>query len=179
MILMSDWQLRDKKIIGETPWQRLEEWHFIAPNGEAQQFTMNDSKDVVIVFGVHADGRILLIREFYPSVQKKLTTMVAGIHDQETPEATAKKELREEAGCSVVHTQYLGSFIRGKYEVGVAHFVLATGLTQIAAQSLDASEDIDVMWVTRAELAECIRKNELQGALEIGCALMALRALDN
>ena len=48
---------------------------------------------------VHDDGRVMLIRQYRPSVERELWELPAGsLDDGETPEAAAARECEEEIG---------------------------------------------------------------------------------
>lgn len=144
------------------------------PNGREKIFSIEASHDIVIVFGMTDDQRVLVIDEYYIAPQGRLLTLVAGLVEHGDHRSTAVQELREEAGCSAQEMVYLGSGVKGKYVTGDVHFYVATGVRQDGAQMLEPSEDILVSFVTVPELRNAISSGAFHVAYEIACAYRAL-----
>jgi ADP-ribose pyrophosphatase len=116
----------------------------------------------VLIVPILPDGRLVLERQFrYPVGQVMLEFPAGKIDPEEMPLATAKRELREEAGyvadawqpIGIVHPEI------GYSTEAIAMFV-ATGLTHVGAQ-LDEGEFLDVVEMTEVELLAAFDAGEV------------------
>jgi ADP-ribose pyrophosphatase len=107
----------------------------------------------VLIVPILPDGRLVLERQFrYPVGQVMLEFPAGKIDPNELPLATAKRELREEAGYTADAWQPIGIVHPeiGYSTEAIAMFV-ATGLTHVGAQ-LDEGEFLDVVEMSEVEL---------------------------
>ncbi len=107
----------------------------------------------VLIVPILPDGRLVLERQFRYPVGRVMLEFPAGkIDPQETPLATAKRELREEAGYAAATWQHIG-MIHPEigYSTEAIEIYLATDLTHVGAQ-LDEGEFLDVVLMTEEEL---------------------------
>lgn len=171
---MGKWKLLGKESIYKDHWKSLERWRMENPHGRASDFTIVVNLPVVMVFGITADDRVLVTREYYMSQRKKILSMVAGTVEQEDIKQVAIDELREEAGCTAEEMIYLGRLNHGKYTVGDVHFFLAKNVQQTGKQELEENEDIDVEFVALSEFKKLLRADKLKSMYEATCAYKAL-----
>ena len=174
IVYMSNWQLLSKKEVYNHPHRRVEEWKVKVPSGKERNFAIFVGDDVVIVFGITTDKQILVIYQYYIAHQTKVPSLVAGIVDGGDHAKTAIQELHEEAGCVAKEWVYLGSSFKGKYATGVYHYYLAMDVKRVGAQQLEASEDIDVKFVSQKEFFALLRTSKLQDVAQVACAYRAL-----
>ncbi len=107
----------------------------------------------VLVVPVQDDGRLVLERQFRYPVRRVMLEFPAGKIDAgETPLATAKRELVEEAGYTAQKWKKLGTI---HPEIGYSTEFIdlyeATGLAHVG-QKLDEGEFLDVVALTEDEL---------------------------
>jgi ADP-ribose pyrophosphatase len=107
----------------------------------------------VLMLPILADGRLVLERQFRYPVGRVMLEFPAGkIDPDETPLATAKRELREEAGYTAGTWQHLGTVHPEiGYSTEAIEMYVATDLTHVGAQ-LDVGEFLDVVLMTEDEL---------------------------
>jgi ADP-ribose pyrophosphatase len=89
---------------------------FLAPGGESFERTFVRSPGVVAVVALDGDGpdaRIVLLRQYRPSVGESLWEIPAGMRDVpgETPRETAERELVEETGYRARTWTHLGTVV--------------------------------------------------------------------
>ena len=119
---------------------------------------------------------ILLVRQFRLPANQYLWEIPAGkIDDGETVFEAAQRELSEETGLNAKSWIELVTFYPspGYVEEKMTIFV-ATGLTQGEAHNME-DERIDCRWFTSEEVADGIRKGEIQDAKTIIGFLMSSR----
>ena len=116
----------------------------------------------VLIVPILPDGRLVLERQYrYPVGQVMLEFPAGKIDPEEMPLATAKRELREEAGYAADAWQPIGIVHPeiGYSTEAIAMFV-ATGLTHVGAQ-LDEGEFLDVVEMTEVELLAAFDAGEV------------------
>jgi ADP-ribose pyrophosphatase len=116
----------------------------------------------VLIVPILADGRLVLERQFRYPVGRVMLEFPAGkIDPQESPLATAQRELREEAGYSAANWQHLGTVHPEiGYSSEVIEMYVATGLSHVGAQ-LDEGEFLDVVPMTEPRLLEAFDRGEV------------------
>lgn len=169
------WKLLSKKIVFNHPHKKLVLWQMRTHQGKRHPFVMIEGRDVVIVFPFTTDGRVVVIIQYYVAVQRAVWTLPTGILDKgSTPAATARGELRQEAGCSAGRLISLGTALKGKYSTGVIRYFLALDVQPGAAQELEDAEDIAVKFFSLPQFERLLARGALE---EAWVAVGAYRAL--
>lgn len=171
---MSEWKILSKEKIYKDHWKCVEKWRMQNPHGRANDFTIVINRDIVIVFGITADEKVLVTHEYFMAHEKKMLGMVAGMVEQDDLKQVAMDELRQEAGCEAKEMVYLGKGNHGKYTTGAIHYFLAKDIKQVGEQELEENEDIDIEFVSLAKFREMLKSGELEPLHEVVCAYKAL-----
>lgn len=171
---MSDWKILGKESIYKNHWKGIENWKMENPHGHHTDFTIVVNRDVVVVFGITADEKVLVLHEYFMAQEKKMLGMVAGMVEQDDVKQVAIDELRQEAGCEAKEMIYLGKTNYGKYTMGCVHYFLAKDIKQTGPQELEDNEDIDIEFVSLHKFKEMIKSGEMEPVLEVVCAYKAL-----
>jgi ADP-ribose pyrophosphatase len=132
----------------------------------------------VVILPLHADGRIFWVRQHRWAAQCKLLELPAGtLEAGEEPEATARRELIEEAGYAAATWQHLGGFFTAPgFCSEYIHAYLATGLTPETADG-DEDEDIEVVPLTLEEALASLDRGEIEDAKSMAALFLYLRRL--
>ena len=144
---------------------------------EIDDFCLLESPDWAAVLCVTEDGRIVLVRQYRHGLGGVSWELPAGaLEGGEDPLVGARRELLEETGyASDAWQPLLVASIDPARAVARAHFFAALGSRLVAEQSLDATEDIETVLLTRDELLELIDRGELQHGIHLAAVLLALR----
>ena len=123
------------------------------PNGAEATREYVVHPGAVLMLPILADGRLVLERQFRYPVGRVMLEFPAGkIDPDETPLATARRELREEAGYTAGTWQHLGTVHPEiGYSTEAIEIYVATDLAHVGAQ-LDEGEFLDVVLMTEDEL---------------------------
>jgi ADP-ribose pyrophosphatase len=117
----------------------------------------------VAALPVHADGRLVLVRQYRHAVAADVWELPAGRLDPgETPEQGALRELEEEVGLRAGRLERLATyFTTPGFCDEVMHLFRASELQEVPARP-EADERIEALSVTLSEAREMLRSGELR-----------------
>ena len=148
----------------------------VLPDGKEEEwdFLSHKKGGGACAVPVLPDGRILLIRQLRPVIDRKTWELPAGARDhQEDPSVTAARELFEETGYRAGRiTPLLVLKTAPAWCDEETHVYLAEDLTREGDQCLDEAEEIDMAAFPLPELLARIRSGELQDAKTVAGILM-------
>ena len=129
----------------------------------------------VAIVAIDADEQIVLVRQPREAVRKELLELPAGTLDEgESPEACARRELREETGLSAGSWRMLGRFwTTPGFCRELMHVFVAEGVSE-GDTSPEADESIELERIPLADLDT--RLDELEDAKTIAGVLLYLRS---
>ena len=136
------------------------------PNGEIEHWDyVHHRMGAAAVVPVLPDGKILLVKQFRPALNRYTWELPAGCRDaeDEPTSITAKRELEEETGYS---TDDLSRLLSLKTTVAFCNELvdvyLAKNIYKVSEQHLDPAEDISLREWSVDELLEKIYSGEMQ-----------------
>ena len=160
-----------------TPIFRVTMDHAVDPDGFEIRRAIVRHRGSAVMMAVDARRRVLLVRQYRLPARGYLWELPAGrIDEGETALAAAKRELREETGCTAKRWTKLVSFFPspGYVEEKMTIF-LAEDLKQGAAQPME-DERIETSWFSLREIGEMIARGQICDAKTIiGWALLKCR----
>ncbi len=88
---------------------RVDRFHLLDPHGEPFDRFVIRHPGAVTVVPVHDDGTVTLVRQYRAAVDAMVLEIPAGTrdHGDESPEASARRELAEEAGLEAARWELL------------------------------------------------------------------------
>jgi len=145
------------------------------PNGRTAELEIVGHPGGAAVVAVNEAGEVCLLRQYRHVAGGWVWEIPAGKLDGQSPDATARSELREEAGCTALCWESLGRVLSSPGVFAeVVHLYLARELTFVGAAP-EADEVFEARWVPLAEAA----RRALAGEIEDGKSVIALlRAAD-
>lgn len=153
----------------------------ILPDGEEQtwDYVHHKKGGGACSVPVLPDGRILLIRQFRPAVDRVTLELPAGAKDSrgEDPMKTAARELEEETGYRPSAMTKLAHILTAVAWCNESTDIyLAEGLEKVSGQHLDEAEEIEICAFPLEELCRRIYAGEIQDAKTVA-GIMAYRSL--
>ncbi len=116
---------------------RVERLHLLDPADRPFERVVVRHPGAVTVVPVHEDGTVTLVRQYRAAVDAMVLEIPAGTRDKEdeSPEATGRRELAEEAGLEAAHWEILiGTWNSPGVSDQYTIIFLATGLTPCQAR---------------------------------------------
>jgi 8-oxo-dGTP pyrophosphatase MutT (NUDIX family) len=127
----------------------------LLPTGERAEYEIIHHPGGAAIVAIDGEQRICLLRQFRPAAGGWIWELPAGrLEPNEAPDATARRELLEEAGAVAGQWQDLGTILSspGVFAERI-HLYLATDLRLEAAQH-EKYEVIEVHWIPLKEAVE-------------------------
>jgi 8-oxo-dGTP pyrophosphatase MutT (NUDIX family) len=122
---------------------RVDRFHLLDPDDEPFDRYVIRHPGAVTIVPVHDDGTVTLVRQYRAAVDMQVLEIPAGTRDKEgeAPEATARRELAEEAGLEAAHWELLlGTWNTPGISDQETLVYLATGLSSIPARPQGVEE---------------------------------------
>lgn len=166
--MIKKWTTLDSRYIIQRPWLTARVDRVLLPSGVIHpEHYVLEYPDWVNVIAITTDGQFVMIRQYRHAIDDVLVELCAGVSEQgETPEQSARRELLEETG-------YGGGTWREIMTIGqnpsicnnITHCFLAQGVERVSEQHLEPTEDIEVLLMSRDEVYELLRANQMLQAL--------------
>ncbi|MGV0627324.1 NUDIX domain-containing protein [Mycolicibacter minnesotensis] len=149
----------------------------LMPGGGTATRDVVEHFGAVAVVAVDADGRIPLIYQYRHALGRRLWELPAGLLDvgNEPPQATAGRELVEEAGLTASTWQVLVDLVStpGFCDEAVRVY-LATDLTEVdRPEAHDEEADLTLKWYPIAEAAAMVFSGEIVNSIAVSGILAA------
>ncbi|GAB4397953.1 MAG: hypothetical protein OHK0053_15520 [Microscillaceae bacterium] len=117
---------------------------FLLPNGQESDFDIIEVPSFAAIAALTPQFEVLLVEQFRPGPENFLLSFPEGrIDEEEEPENTAHRELREETGFQA-REMHLLKVIPQAYSNQLKYCFVALGCEQVAEPSLDDTEFIQM-----------------------------------
>ena len=172
---MTDWpKIKSRRTTEVSPWVDLiaREVEF-APGQPAELYHSVGQQDYMAVVARTPDGKIPIVRQYRPALERFTWELPAGLVDKgEDAAETCRRELLEETGYPTRVLHALGSYApcTARLSNMIHSFFAETG-PRAAAPHIEPG--IELKLVTPGELAALIRTGEFVLQLHIGTILLA------
>jgi 8-oxo-dGTP pyrophosphatase MutT (NUDIX family) len=175
----SDLRIKSRVESYISPWLTLVEREVLDAQGlPIGSFHALSLADYVSVIAVSCDGKLPLVRQFRPAIERWTLEFPGGLLDEgETPERCALRELSEEVGLQAGQAISLGELLPDSGRLG-------NRLWGFFVPSADKLKDwtpepgLDISWVTLATLEDYIRDGTFNHAPHLAMfAVARLRGL--
>ena len=171
---MSSPKIVSRRATRISPWiEIVERGVEFSEGGTRQIYHAISQQDYVAIVARTPDGKLPIVRQFRPAIEKLTWEFPAGTVDQgEAPAACCRRELLEETGYPARAVHVLGSYTpcTARLSNQIHSFFVETGPR---AENAAPEEGIEVKLVTPHELAALILSGEFTSQLHVGALLLA------
>jgi ADP-ribose pyrophosphatase len=172
------WKRRASRYLFESRWYKLRQDEVQLPDGQPITYTLVEHPGYAMVVPLLDDGRVILERVYRYTVQDTVLECPSGGLDGETPEVAARRELEEETGWVAGALSPLGTFYGSD---GISderfHLFLAAQLTSTGRMAREATEQMELEFVSLARAIELVLAGELLDGPSALALLLAERRL--
>lgn len=140
---MSPFRLVGERVVHEGHVISVAVARFAGPDGEEFERDVVHHPGAVSVVPLHADGTVVLVRQYRAAVEGDLLEIPAGKRDvaAEAPELTAHRELAEEVGLAAGRMEKLAEFYNSPgFCDEHSHVFLARDLSEVEASAQGPEE---------------------------------------
>ena len=177
---MSGWSRYAPDKVIQVGWRTITRKHFVLPDGTRHEFDTIEvvGKQVVAVVALTTDNQVIIAQQFRSGPEKLLDELPGGMVEAgEQPVDAVVRELLEETGYVVGKIEPLGLALDDGYSNIERHYFFASECTQIAAQTLEAAEDVHVKLISVDELLRNARQAKMTDLLAVFYAQERLELL--
>jgi ADP-ribose pyrophosphatase len=172
---MTDWpKIKSRRTIKVSPWMEIIEREVEFASGTPPElYHAVSQQDYIAIVALTPDGRIPIVRQYRPALERFTLELPAGMVDKgESPADCAQRELLEETGYPAKAVHALGEFApcTARLSNRIHSFFVEAGARR---ESQRAEPGIEVRLVTPTVLATLIRAGEFDLQLHIGAMLLA------
>lgn len=134
-------------------------------NGQLARREIVRHPGAVAIWARAPDGRFVFVRQFRKAIEQELLEIVAGtLEIGETPEACARRELREETGYAVKTLAPLGSIFTAPGFCTEQIFIFYAELTGHGAADPDPDEHLEVVLLDAPQWNAMMSRGAVQDA---------------
>ena len=142
--------------------------HVRLPSGvEMKEYYVLEYPDWINVIATTRDGRFIMERQYRHGLQWVGHEICAGVVEEgEEPLAAAKRELLEETGYAGGEWRHVMTLSgNASTMTNLTYCFVAEGVEPVSGQSLEATEDIEVILMTADEVRELLAGDQIRQAL--------------
>ena len=163
------WTTLGSRPIYENPWISVREDQVLRPDGRPGIYGVVHYKNKAVgVLPVDDRGRVWLVGQYrYPVGRYSWEILEGGGHGEETPEETARRELREETGLTagrldLIATSHLSNSVSDE----IAFVYRATELVP-GPSAPEGNERIEVRLFEWADARDMLRRGEITDSMSV------------
>lgn len=161
-VLQSEYLFKDK------PWLTIRKEKCELPNGKIMPaYYIIEYPSWASVVALTKDNKAVFVQQYRHGLGVISIELPGGVVDPgETPEQGVKREIREETGYVFESYEYLGKIAPNPATSNnYMHMFLARGGEKVTGQSLDETEDVEVVLYTLDEVKQLLRENKIVQSL--------------
>lgn len=162
------WSTVNSEYLFRRPWLTVRRDEVRLPDGRINpEFYVLEYADWINVVAITEDGMFVLERQYRYGLGEIGYEICAGvIEDGEDPLDAAKRELSEETGYEGGEWTKVATISANPSTTSnLTHCYLARGVRKVRNQHLDATEDIEVILLSRDELYQLMLDDKIRQAL--------------
>lgn len=183
---MSDikkWKILNSQMVINNQWCKVRQDEVELPNGKiVDDYFINIRLDVALVLPITSNQELVLVRQYRHGVGEILLELPAGTFDAqiEDPQVAALRELREETGYIAETAIPLGFLYDNPVkDSNKIYLFLAQDVKKVGQQTLDLTEDINVVLIPVSNIMQKITTGEINVAGSVAAIFIGLDYLQH
>src|SRR6476620_7068366 len=176
-----EWKvLESEYLFKNPPWLTIRREKCELPNGKIMPaYYIIEYPNWASVLAITKDNKAVFVKQYRHGLGVISIELPGGVIDAgETPEQGIQRELKEETGYVFESYEYLGKISPNPAtSTNYMHMFLARGGEKVAEQSLDETEDVEVILYTLDEVKQLLRENKIVQSLHCTTIFYALNRL--
>jgi ADP-ribose diphosphatase len=151
------------------------------PNGQiVDPYFLVELPPSACALAITENDEVVMVKQYRHPIGETILEIPGGFIDAgEDPLIAIERELSEETGYHFSSYKYLGKVAANPGVLNnYTHLFLAKGGKKVAAQHLDANEEIDIILLPLEHVREMLQNNEITQALHAICIYYAFHELD-
>ena len=181
MSKISKWKKLRSHFVLDSQWCRVRVDRIQLPNGKIiDDFFVNVRPDIALVVPITQQQEILFVRQYRHGVQDILLELPAGAFypDRESAESAALREMTEETGYQCDRLIKLATLHDNPVkDTNQIHIFLAPNAEHSQPQTLDETEEIEVVLLPVCEVMQKIIQGEICVSGSVSAIFLALEYL--
>ena len=182
MKAIQKWKTLKTDVALDRKWCTVHQDTVELPSGKIiDDYFVHIRPDVVLVFPLKADGKVIMVRQYKHGAKKVLLEFPGGVADagESSMEAAALRELREETGYTSADLKQIGVvYDNPTKDTNRIFFFLARNVQQLHETEFDLTEDIETVELQVEEIPALIRSGEIKVSGSIAIYYMAMANLN-
>jgi ADP-ribose pyrophosphatase len=178
MAPLTPWDSLATEVVVDNRWYRLRRDTVRLPSGRVvDDYFVSERPDVVLVFAVTPDRRVVFVRQWKQGRRAFLTELPGGMCEPgEDPKLAAARELLEETGYACAELREVGRFEPDPTKNTNVIVAYVGHGAEIAGEPVwDEQEELEVVLLAAGELKAAVRDGRITSA---GTVATIYRALD-
>lgn len=178
---LQKWITRQSALVFDHQWYKVRRDVVELPNGKiVDDYFVSVRPDIALVFPVTIHQEIVFVQQYRHGAGEILLELPAGAFDptREEAEMAAMRELEEETGYVANALTKLGVLYDNPVkETNKIHLFLAQNLTHPSQQTLDETEDIEVILIPVSDVLHHIAQGQICVSGSVAAVFLGLQAL--
>lgn len=175
------WGIVNSTMVINNQWCKIRQDEIKLPNGKIiNDYFVSIRPEVALILPITSNQEIVLVRQYRHGAGEILLELPAGTFNpnQESPQAAAIRELREETGYITDKVTYLATLYDNPVkDTNKITLFLAEDVIRAGQQELDVTEEIEVVLVPIESLRGKIANNEISVAGTVAAIFLGLNLL--
>lgn len=181
MSKLQKWQILNSKMVLDHPWCQVRQDEVKLPSGMIiDDYFLNIRPDIVLVLPITANREVIFVRQYRHGVGNFFLELPAGRFEpkQESAEDAGLRELKEETGYVAKKLTKISTlYDNPSKDTNQIHLFLAENVVKVGEQSLDITEEIEVVLIPIDSVLEKVMQCEISVAGTIAALFLGLKLI--